>query len=337
VYKRQFSSRIGALIGQLSPLTLDRLEPTNTALMPAAATIVISEQTTPELVEPTLTLYRQGESLLAAYQDLPAQFIPPARAKMLLTLIDSFTKDQLVEIERVLNLENLEQVEFTKGGGRWFELNRASYNLVTEVSLWDVVWPGGRERATDAAGAKLRDLLSRMIVSDTTRAAGPLSSATAIQIRMKQKRQDDVIISIDGELAAFGDFRGRLDSAEDLVAALQPERFLDLRLTRRSGDRVVKLQRVRRDVSPRIEETYARPEEGAWRKTFPAGVAEVDPAAVDRLVRALCLALASEVRLEQASDRRTIDAPDIEISTRFAAVPHGEACLLYTSDAADDM
>ncbi len=322
-----FSSRVSQVVRLLSQLNLDTFDHTPTALLPVAGVIGISDK--PEIgpAHNNLTLYRQGELLLAVYNDLPAQLIGREPGRQLLAALDAFKTDQLVEVDRTINLEYLEKATVTRGGERWFELIRTSRNLVSEVSVWDLVWPGGRERAMDGTGDKLKDLFASLVTTNTTSdaATAPKPGPQAITITLLHHRSGETSITIDGSEARFGAYRGTLVRGEVLTQAVQPEKFLDRRLTRRSGDRVVKVQRIRRDATPSQGEVYARAEGGSWRRTHPEGADSTDPAAIDRLVRALCLAQVSDVKLEESGQQRTLDGATIDIDLRFAAVPMGEA------------
>lgn len=345
-----FDARVQALLGQLARTAIDDLAGTPVFGLQVIGTVQIPAldglpggSAAPFAAGPqparTITVYDAPPGGAVAVSGYPAQRIDPGRANELRAAFAAFKRDVLVDLYSRINRDDVLRVELTRDGQPWWSLHRRDKPPAVGGFYWDMVWAGGRESAPDDVVDRLERLLSSAAVREPvadTAALGDLP-AGAVLVAIHPDRPDAQVVRVavgGGELRS-ATHRARLDDGGALERALQPDLFLDDRLTRRDPSRVAKIQRRFRGASQPRDEVVVRSEGGTWARSWPAaagggGPVPVDGAAVDRLVRVLAAARMHAVGIvsldaKAGEARALLDAPEFEMDVRFAAVAGGQA------------
>lgn len=267
---------------------------------------------------------------------LPAQRLDAATVAAWTEAAADLWHDRLFNLAREFALKPLVEVIVSRGGKELFHLEK--HGLRDEeygMSMWDVVWPGGREVADAGAAARIALAADELRSNDARPRGAEAPPADAIVIDFVfQVTRNRIPLVIAGDEVWSPTHRGRVKLPEDL-ALLTPERQLDLRLASRDPRRAIKLQRV---VAGRGEVVVADAPGAAWRRTFPAEVRgqAVDALAVERVVRILCAARARSARAVGATDRLVLEKPEFELDLRFAPVASRRSNDQARLDDSDD-
>ena len=334
-----FSERIDRLMSLIRQAELVTLTPdSSTFLLPVAGTVVLG---TPGTTQTTLTLRGTwGADVVATNGVLEATGLPPqtldqkAFAAWRATL-GSFKTDPLISVARsVGGIDKITRVDATRDGTSEWHLDRRDKTGDAENFLWDLVWNGGRENAGDDTLAYIISTLDRLTVLEPKLDSKALTTPDpgALVLTLTYGRAREVLtVRLGNSYAASASHRGKLPDPAATREAFSPQHFLDDRLTRRSGERVAKIQRRILDQTTPAEEVVAKGDGGTWRRTWPTGPASpVDAGAIDRLIRVIAHARVQDlalVGLGAAPERAKalLAAPDLELAVRFAAVVKGRA------------
>lgn len=343
-----FNPRISALLGDLSSTAIDDLRGVPVFGLPLIGTVELpSMPGSPSAAGPfavgpqpsrVVTVYSAGVDGAIAISGYPAQRVDGARIAGLKAAFAAFRRDVLLDLFSSIGREDVLRVTVTREGKPWWSLERRDKPPAVGGFFWDVAWPGGRESAPDNAVEQLGVLVSATHVRDAALNPKGLEQlpAGAIRVTFQSDRPDGRPVEFAvaaGELLT-ATHRGRLADDGALLAALDPSRQLDDRLTRREPSRVAKVQRRFRDEAVPRDEVVARSEGGTWSRTFPkpatGGLPPVESAALDRLIRALSAARMQEATLIAATtrdeaSRELLANADFELDVRFAAVAGGQA------------
>jgi hypothetical protein len=243
-------------------------------------------------------------------------------------VVAAFQGDYLFNLEAEFGLRPLGEIRVNDANGLRFRLEKHGLNDVVDGrSQWDVVWPGGREAASEHAAAAIALAFDETAVREPKRRqAGdqppPQARRLTFVFKVDQRTME---IAIDGERIWSPTHVATAVALPDLLRRLVPDDMLDQALTLRGAERVVKVQRQwHRGAQAGRAEVVAVAAgtggaEGAWRRTFPQEAGGgISALAVDRLARAFCTARTLSVRLPTAADRAVLADPAFELDVRFA-------------------
>lgn len=324
-----FNRRINKLYDLLERLRLDDLTRRTAPLAPPLHQVRLSHQdiTAPERLVRVWSA-TDGDGGLLQVDSLPVQRLVAADLARWQAVIATFSGDYLFNLETEFALRPLGEIRVHDSDGLRFRLEKHGLNDVQHGrSQWDVVWPGGREAASETAAAMIAMALDEVAVRDPNRRqAGDLPPATARRLTFVFKiDQRTLEVAIDGERIWSPTHVATAIMLPDLLRRLVPDDMLDQALTLRGAERVVKIQRQwhqgaeagRSEVVAVAAGTGTV--EGSWRRTWPKDAGGgISALAVDRLARAFCSARSLSVRLPTAADRAVIAAPTFELDIRFA-------------------
>lgn len=259
---------------------------------------------------------------------LPVQRLDAAAYARWTTTLATFTGDYLFNLETEFAARPLGEIRAEVGTQLRFRLEKHGLNDVSSGrSQWDVVWPGGREPASENAAAAIALALDDLAVREPRRRqAGEEPPPQAQRLTFVFKvDQRTLTVAIDGNRIWSPTHVATAVTVPGLLARLVPDDMLDNALTLRGSERVVKIQRqwhhgARAGNSEVVAVAAgAGGVDGAWRQIWPkdAGGA-ISVLAVDRLARAFCTARGQDVRLPTPADRAVLAAPAFELDVRFA-------------------
>lgn len=349
-----FTTRVNALLGQLSRISIEDLQGVPAFGLPVVGTVQVppSAGLPAAMAMPggppvtfaqpsrTITIHSDGARGVVAVSGLPAQRIPEGQLAELRIALAAFARNPLLDLYTQINRDDVLRVDIAHGATPWWSLRRREKPPAIGGFYWDVAWGDGRESAPDDAVDRLAKLLADVSVRDPQPDSHGLAKlpdgALVVTVASDRQNGQSVRFAIAGGELITATHRGRLDDDGRLAAELAPERFLDQRLTRRDPSRVAKLQRRFRDEAPPRDEVVVRTEGGTWVRTYPAATATngqgapVSGGAVDRLIRVLAGAKVEDLVLVAGNGkadgaRELLAAPDFELDVRFAAVPGGQA------------
>ena len=327
-----FNRRINRLYDLLERLRLEEFTTRAAPLAPPLHQIRLSHQ---DLTEPErlvrLWAGVDGDGGLIQVDGLPVQQLSASELRRWNEVAATFDKDYLFNLETEFSLRPLGEIRVHDQDGLRFRLEKHGLNDAQHGrSQWDVVWPGGREAASEAAAAAIAMALDETAIRDPRRRQpGETPPPTARRMTFVFKiDQRTFEIAIDGDRLWSPTHVATAIALPGLLQRLVPDDMLDQALTLRGADRVVKIQRQwRRGPEAGRAEVVAVASgtgsvEGLWRRTWPKDLSgAVSPLAIDRLARAFCSARSLAVRLPIAADRAVVADPDFEIDIRFAQVP----------------
>ncbi len=252
---------------------------------------------------------------------LPAQQLDAATIAAWTAAVADLWHDRLFNLSREFAGKSLAELVVTRGTTEVFHLEK--HGLRDEeygLSMWDVVWPGGREVADAGAAARIAMAVDELVSNDASArgAESPPADATIISFVFQVTRQR-ISLAIAGDEVWSTTHHGKVAKLPEVLAALTAERQLDLRLASRDPRRAIKLQRT---TDGHGEVVAADAPGSAWRRTFPAEVRGqvVDALAVERVVRTLCAVRARSARAVTGVDRLVLERPEFELDLRFAPV-----------------
>ena len=344
-----FDARVGVLLGQLARTAIEDLEGIPVIGLPVLGNVEIpalegspAGQSSPFTVGPqparTVTVYDAGTSGAIAVSGFPAQRLDAARLAELRPVFAAFKRDVLLDLYSRIGKDDVLRVVLTRDGKPWWSLFRREKPPAIGGFFWDVVWDGGRENAPDDTIDRLARMLSEVATRDPRVAADGFErlppGGILVEVASDRPGSSPVRFAVAGGELRTATHRARLADDGVLERSLNPDQFLDPRLTRRDPSRVAKVQRRFRDETPPRDEVVTRSEGGSWVRTYPAagsaGQPPADGPAIDRLVRVLAAAEMRDVRIvaldPQAADARALlAAPEFEFDVRFAAVVGGQA------------
>jgi hypothetical protein len=259
---------------------------------------------------------------------LPVQRLDAAAYARWTTTLATFAGDYLFNLETEFAARPLGEIRVEDGAQLRFRLEKHGLNDVSSGrSQWDVVWPGGREPASENAAAAIAMAFDDMAVKEPRRRqAGEEPPPTAHRLTFVFKVDlRTMVVAVDGNRIWSPTHVATAVALPGLLARLVPDDMLDNALTLRGSERVVKIQRQwhRGPHAGRSEvvavSAGAGGVEGSWRQTWPkdAGGA-ISVLAVDRLARAFCTARGVDVRLPTPADRAVVADPTFELDVRFA-------------------
>jgi hypothetical protein len=244
-------------------------------------------------------------------------------------VIGRFRSDYLFNLETEFAMRPLGEIRVFDHGKLRFRLQKHGLNDVAEGrSQWDVVWPGGREPASENAASAIALALDELEVREPRRRQ-PNEDVPAQARRITfvfKVDQKTFEIAIDGNRVFSSTHVATAVTLPPLLADLSPDDMLDNTLTLRGAERVVKVQRQwhRGPQAGRSEVVAVAAGTGGtsgnWQQTWPKDTvgAAMSPMAVDRLARALCTARSRSVRLPTLADRAAVANADFELDVRFA-------------------
>lgn len=324
-----FNRRINRLYDLLERLRLEDLSRRTAPLAPPLHQVRLRHQdlTAPERLVRVWSA-TDGDGGLLQVDSLPVQRIVAADLARWQAVLATFANDYLFNLETEFALRPLGEIRVLDSDGLRFRLEKHGLNDVQHGrSQWDVVWPGGREAASETAAAIIAMALDEVSVRDPKRRqAGDMPPATARRLTFVFKvDQRTLDVAIDGDRIWSPTHVATAIMLPDLLRRLVPDDMLDQALTLRGAERVVKIQRQwhqgaeagRSEVVAVAAGTGTV--EGSWRRTWPKDAAGgISALAVDRLARAFCSARSLTARLPTAADRAVIAAPVFELDIRFA-------------------
>lgn len=328
-----FNRRINRLYDLLERLRLEDLSRRTAPLAPPLHQVRLSHQelTGPERLVRLWSagaIAAEGDGGLIQVDDLPVQRLSAAELERWKAVVATFSGDYLFNLETEFALRPLGEIRVHDADGLRFRLEKHGLNDVAHGrSQWDVVWPGGREAASEAAAALIAMALDETAVREPRRRQpGEMPPATARRLTFVFKvDQRTLEVAIDGDQIWSPTHVATAITLPDLLRRLVPDDMLDLALTLRGAERVVKIQRQwHRGADAGRAEVVAVAAgsggvEGLWRRTWPKDAAgTVSPLAIDRLARAFCNARSLAVRLPTAADRAVAADPAFELDVRFA-------------------
>ncbi len=322
-----FNRRINRLYDLCERLRLDDLTRRTAPLAPPLHQVRLSHQdiTAPERL---VRMWADADGGLLQVDDLPVQRLTAADLAQWQAVLATFSSDYLFNLETEFALRPLGEIRVHDHEGLRFRLEKHGLNDVSHGrSQWDVVWPGGREAASETAAAMLAMALDEVAVREPRRRqAGELPPASARRLTFVFKvDQRTLEVAIDGEQIWSPTHVATAIMLPDLLRRLLPDDMLDQALTLRGAERVVKIQRQwHRGADAGRAEVVAVASgtggvEGVWRRTWPKDVSgAISPLAIDRLARAFCSARSLAARLPTAADRAVVADPTFELDIRFA-------------------
>jgi hypothetical protein len=324
-----FNRRINKLYDLLELLRLEDLTRRQAPLAPPLHQIRL-RQDDPGAPERLVRLWRDGGGGLVQVDDLPVQTLTATALARWEAVIATFAGDYLFNLEAEFGLRPLGEIRVTDADGLRFRLEKHGLNdVVAGRSQWDVVWPGGREAASETAAAAIAMAFDETAVHEPRRrqpGEQPPPGARRITFIFKVD-QRTLELAIDGDRIWSPTHVATAIALPDLLRRLMPDDMLDHALTLRGAERVVKIQRQwhQGPHAGRAEvvavASGAGTVEGAWRRTWPKdATGGISALAVDRLARAFCTARTHAVRLPTAADRAILAAPAFELDVRFAQV-----------------
>ncbi len=343
-----FDPRVRALIGQLMQVSITDLQGLPVFGLPVLGTVElpavsgIPASAGPFAVGPqparSVTIYSSGITGAVVISGFPAQKLDPGQVTALRDAFAAFRRDVLVDVFSNISPDDVLRIQATRDGKPWWSLERRDKPPAVGGFFWDVVWPGGRESAPDDVVQRLATLIAETPVRDAAlnpQGLGQLP-AGAVRVTIDSDREGGhpLEFAVAGGDLLSATHRARLADDGALLAALEPSRQLDDRLTRRDPSRVAKIQRRFHDETVPRDEVVVRSELGTWTRSFPAPATgsqpPVESAALDRLIRALTAAHMQQPTLIAAAtrdeDSRALLAnADFELDVRFAAVAGGQA------------
>lgn len=328
-----FNRRINKLYDLLERVRLDDLTRRQPVLAPPIHQIRLSHQDA-GVPERLVRLWRagagDGDGGLIQVDDLPVQKLSAADLAQWQAVIATFSGDYLFNLEAEFGLRPLGEIRVSDAAGLRFRLEKHGLNdVVAGRSQWDVVWPGGREAASETAAAAIAMAFDEIAVRDPRRRQpGEQPSQDARRITFVFKVDHRTLeLAIDGDRIWSPTHVATAIMLPDLLRRLVPDDMLDQALTLRGAERVVKVQRQwhRGAQAGRAEVVAvaagAGSSEGTWRRTWPKeDTGGISALAVDRLARAFCTARTLSVRLPTAADRAVLADPAFELDVRFAQV-----------------
>ena len=260
---------------------------------------------------------------------LPAQNVDAQTLANWNEVISRFRSDYLFNLETEFALRPLGEIRVFDQAKLRFRLQKHGLNDVAEGrSQWDVVWPGGREPASENAASAIALALDELEVREPRRLQ-PNEELPAQARRLTfvfKVDQKTFEIAIDGNRVFSSTHVATAVALPRLLAELSPDDMLDNTLTLRGAERVVKVQRQwhRGPQAGRSEVVAVAAgssgTSGNWQQTWPKDTvgAAISSMAVDRLARALCTARSRSVRLPTPADRAAVANADFELDVRFA-------------------
>ncbi len=329
------TARVRSLIGFISALRLDSLVERELSAADPVAHIVIEnpvEETVKEGFRAVLdlTVYAASDQDDGGYWQAtgwPAQRLSQANVDAARVLAASFREDRLFNLGGGIFGHGITTAVVSRAGSEWFRLGSSTARQLDDLSSrWDVVWADGREYADPQAADRLADALNAISVRHVRPRLAmepPWPDALRIELTI-QGEQNPQVLEMRGREVRSATHVGFAVQLPELIADLNPDRFLDPVIANRVPERVIKLQRRIFDRTPALEETFACDERGVWRRTFPDS-GPVDQVVLQRLARALAGGTARAVRQATSADRALAGTREIEIAVRFAPKDSGNA------------
>lgn len=329
-----FNRRVNRLYDLLELMRLDDLRRRDAPLTPPQHQLRFSHV---EAAQPEQQVRLWSNTALGDASDgggliqvdtLPVQRLDAGAYARWTTTLAMFSGDYLFNLETEFAARPLGEIRAEVGTQVRFRLEKHGLNDVSSGrSQWDVVWPGGREPASENAAAAIALALDDLAVREPRRRQNgeePPPQAHRLTFVFKVD-QRTLVVAIDGNRIWSATHVATAVNLPGLLARLAPDDMLDNALTLRGSERVVKIQRQWHSgaLAGRSEVVAvaagAGGVEGAWRQTWPkeAGGA-ISVLAVDRLARAFCSARGQDVRLPTPADRAVVAAPAFELDIRFA-------------------
>lgn len=274
-------------------------------------------------------LWTAPEGGIIQVDALPAQSVDAQTFANWRDVISRFRSDYLFNLKTEFDLRPLGEIRVYDQDKLRFRLEKHGLNDVAEGrSQWDVVWPGGREPASENAASAIALALDEQEVREPRRRQ-PNETLPAQARRLTfvfKVDQRTLEIAIDGNRIFSATHVATAVALSPLLAELSPDDMLDHALTLRGAERVVKVQRQwHRGPQAGRSEVIAVAAgvggaSGNWQQTWPKVTvgATISTMAVDRLARALCTARSRSVRLPTPADRAAVANADFELDVRFA-------------------
>jgi hypothetical protein len=323
-----FNRRVNQMFDLIEGVQVRDLRNRTTPLAPPLHQIRLSPQK-PGDPDHLLRLWRDGTGALVQLDTLPLQRLDAVELGRWNALLASFRQDYLFNLQTEFALRPLSEIRVEEEKKLRFRLEKHGLNDVANGrSQWDVVWPGGREAASENSAAAIAMAFDELVVTDARRLqAGEQPPANArIVTLLFRFNQTPITIAIAGNRVFSTTHVGVAVELPGLLKRLVPDDMLEPALTLRGAERVVKIQRQWHGgpAAGRSEivavSAGAGSAEGSWRQTWPKEAAgtPISVVAVDRLARAFCTARTQSVRLPTAADRAALGAPEFEIDVRFA-------------------
>ncbi len=283
----------------------------------------------PTIPEQILRLWTDTDGLLLQVDKQPVQKVTGPTAQLWKDVIEKFDHDYLFNLYEEFAAQPLAEVRVLADGSERFRLEK--HGLRDDVegrSQWDVVWPGGREPASAEAAPLIAYTLDQLQVREPRkRLPGDDPAAAALKIIFVfQQDRKTMEVAIDNGVVYSATHVAKAINLPEFFSDLTADRMLDPALTFRGAERVVKVQRQwhQGEQAGRAEvfavQSGSGESEGVWTQTYPKedkGQA-VSTVAIDQLVRALCTAKGTKVRLHDKNDRAALAHPDFEMDVRFA-------------------
>lgn len=323
-----FNRRVNQLFDLIESLRLNDLRKRTAPLAPPLHQIRLSPQK-PGDPDHLVRLWSDGAGATIQLDALPLQSLDAAALARWNTLLATFRQDFLFNLQTEFALRPLAEIRVEENKQLRFRLEKHGLNDVANGrSQWDVVWPGGREAASENAAAAIALAFDELEVTDVRRRQpGEEPPATARRVSLAFRfNQTPITIALAGNRVFSPTHVGVAVALPDLLKRLVPDDMLEPALTLRGAERVVKIQRQWHagPAAGRSEIVAVSAgnggAEGTWRQTWPKDAAgtPISVVAVDRLARAFCTARTRSVRLPTPADRAALAAPDFEIDVRFA-------------------
>jgi hypothetical protein len=326
-----FNRRVNQLFALLETLRLNdfvRRDPSS-VVVPLHVLRLTQDMAAADAADVQVRLWTLPDGGLIQVGALPAQHVDAQTLAHWSEVIGRFRSDYLFNLETEFAMRPLGEIRVFDHGKLRFRLQKHGLNDVAEGrSQWDVVWPGGREPASENAASAIALALDELEVREPRRRQ-PNEDVPAQARRITfvfKVDQKTFEIAIDGNRVFSSTHVATAVTLPPLLADLSPDDMLDNTLTLRGAERVVKVQRQwhRGPQAGRSEVVAVAAGTGGtsgnWQQTWPKDTvgAAMSPMAVDRLARALCTARSRSVRLPTLADRAAVANADFELDVRFA-------------------
>ncbi|MHC5067199.1 MAG: hypothetical protein ACYTF0_01290 [Planctomycetota bacterium] len=247
---------------------------------------------------------------------LPVQTVSAVYARRLLVAAEALVEDH--PFDRSLALGEDSKIRVERAGVEVFRVQPGERDPDPDAPpVWDVIWPGGRERAAGDAISRLGVALAEVrVVEPQAKAQGTAPSAPLV-IKWGDGGGHQQWLAIDGETLFTPWHRAQVQVLPELLSDCRPGRFADRFVLRVDPQRVSKLQLVERDRPDGAQARILRREGGAWQEQVVAALeAQPQPvssrplsaAAGDPWLSTVLSAEASAVRLASADERAVITA-----------------------------
>ena len=326
-----FNRRVNQLFALLETLRLNdfvRRDPSS-VVVPLHVLRLTQDMAAADTADVQVRLWTLPDGGLIQVGALPAQHVDAQTLATWSEVIGRFRSDYLFNLETEFAMRPLGEIRVFDHDKLRFRLQKHGLNDVAEGrSQWDVVWPGGREPASENAASAIALALDELEVREPRRRQ-PNEELPAQARRLTfvfKVDQKTFEIAIDGNRIFSSTHVATAVTLPPLLANLSPDDMLDNTLTLRGAERVVKVQRQwhRGPQAGRSEVVAVAAGTGGtsgnWQQTWPKDTvgAAMSPMAVDRLARALCTARSRSVRLPTPADRAAVANADFELDVRFA-------------------